>query len=83
LDDTTERLTATAGSFLAGKVLEQPGDLPVVDLDEDDSVEHLYCIGWAGATVTDTYDFRLSGLDTYSVTPRATIGYGGMVVKAP
>ena len=88
LTDTTERLTAGSALFMSGKILGEQAALPNVDLDEDDATEFGYCIGWTGATVTDTYDFRLytqsgGALDTYTVTPRATIGYGGMVMKAP
>ena len=88
LTDTTERLTAGSALFVEGKVLGEQASLPNVDLAEDDTSEFGYCVGFTGATATDTYDFRLytqagDPIDTYTVTPRATIGYGGMVVMAP
>lgn len=81
LTPTTEQLTSGAGAFVAGQVISAPVELPVVDLAEDGETEFAYCLGFSGATVTDTYDFRLESLDTYTQTPRATIGYGGTTIK--
>jgi len=50
--------------------------------------ELVFCLGWGAATIGDTYDFRLydqagTAIDTYTVTPRATIGYPAVVYRQP
>ena len=85
---TTERLTSGAGGFVAGSVLGQLVSIPNVDLAENDETEFVFCISWIDATVTATYDFRLydqagNAIDTYTVTPRATIGYPTFTVRQP
>jgi hypothetical protein len=84
---TTDQLS-TSGTFVAGALVRTSNAIPTVDLDNDPAskTELEYCFVWDTDAAADaTYDFRLrkqdgSVLDTYTVTPRATIqaiGAGG------
>lgn len=85
---TTERLISGAGGFVAGMVIGQLVAIPNIDLAQNDETEFVFCLGWTDATIADTYDFRFydqagTAIDTYSVTPRATIGYPATLLRTP
>jgi hypothetical protein len=77
---TTDQLS-TGGTFVAGAVVRTSNAIPTIDLDDDPATktELEYCLEWDSDVSADaTYDIRLykqdgSALDTYDVTPRATV----------
>lgn len=81
---TTARLTAPsgkAGYFTAGICADESNVSATVDITEDYYTEMLYVITIASG-VTGYFDFRTyagaAPLDAYTVTPRWTIGTGGI-----
>jgi hypothetical protein len=77
--ETTERLTSGAGAYTAGTVRGRQSTIDNIDLAQDAQTEFVDCLCVANATPAATYDFRLydqsgSAIDTYTVTPRVTIG---------
>jgi hypothetical protein len=81
---TTEQLS-TSGTFVPGALVRTSNAIPTVDLDNDPAqkTELEYCVVWDTDAAADaTYDFRIrkqdgSVIDTYTVTPRATIQASG------
>jgi len=76
---TTELLTSDEAANVACAVVRSSSDYPVLDLGNSETeCEYVIKISTSAAAST-TYDFRVyksdnTALDTYSVTPRLTIG---------
>jgi hypothetical protein len=75
---TTNQLSTT-GTFVAGALLRTSNAVPTVDIALNGKTEIEGCFSWdTSVTAGDTFDFRLrqqdgTVLNTYTVTPRATI----------
>jgi len=76
---TTELLTSDEASNLACAVVRSSSDYPILDFNNSETeCEYVVKIS-TSATASTTYDFRVykgdnTALDTYSVTPRLTVG---------
>jgi hypothetical protein len=78
---TTQQLTAGSGSFTTGRMWDNENGSDSIDIGEDDFTELEFNLATQSpATDGDYFDFRVyaggSPLDTYTVTPRWTIGGG-------
>jgi hypothetical protein len=81
---TTDQLS-TSGTFVPGLLVLTSNAIPSVDLDDSPAskTELEYCLAWdTDAVDGDTNDFRLyksdgTAIDTYTVTPRATVQAAG------
>ena len=80
---TTARLTApsgkTTGDFVTGRRWDDENGTDTIDLTTDDYTEVEWCLqAQSPATNGDYFDFRVyaggSALDSYTVTPRWTVG---------
>ena len=75
---TTQQLSGS-GTFAAGGLIRTSNSIPSIDIVLNGRTENEWCLSFnASAVATDFYDFRYrkqdgSVIDTYSVTPRATI----------
>lgn len=83
---TTARLTAPSGKttsdFVTGRRWDDENGTDTIDITTDDYTEVGWLVGLSSAPVDgDYFDFRVyagsSPLDTYTVTPRWTVGSGG------
>jgi len=78
---TTVQLLAPAtkdtGDFQAGKIHESSNPADAIDLDADKYTEVEFCLKATEYAGEVSYDFRIEGLDTYTVTPQLTIIAGG------
>lgn len=83
---TTARLTAPSGKttsdFVTGRRWDDENGTDTIDITTDDYTEVEWLVGLSSAPVDgDYFDFRVyagsSPLDTYTVTPRWTVGSGG------
>jgi hypothetical protein len=82
---TTARLTApsgkTTGDFVTGRRWDDENGTDSIDITTDDYTEVEWCLkAQSPAEASDYYEFRVyagtSPLDTYTVTPKWTIGGG-------
>lgn len=76
---TTQQLTAGSGSFTTGRMWDNENGSDSIDIGDDGYTELEWNLATqAPAAVDDYFDFRVyagsSPLDTYTVTPRWTIG---------
>lgn len=85
---TTARLTAPSGKttsdFVTGRRWDDENGTDTIDITTDDYTEVEWLVQLSSAPVNgDYFDFRVyaggSPLDTYTVTPRWTVGSGGTV----
>jgi len=83
---TTARLTApsgkTTGDFMTGRRWDDENGSDSIDITADDYTEAEWNLTMSSAPATsDYFDFRVyaggSALDTYTLTPRWTVGSGG------
>ena len=74
---TTVQLTAPSGKttadFDAGKIHESSNPADSINITADDYTEIEFCFEATDAAADVQYDFRIEGLDTYTVTPQLTI----------
>lgn len=84
---TTARLTAPSGKttsdFVTGRRWDDENGSDAIDITVDDYTELEWCLAaQSPAIATDYFDFRVYAadvaLDTYTVTPRWTIGTAGI-----
>lgn len=83
---TTARLTApsgkTTGDFTTGRRWDDENGDDNIDIAEDEYTELEWILTIAGADTDDYFEFRVyngdSVLDTYTLTPKWTIGSGGV-----
>jgi len=77
---TTYQLAAPSGKsttdFDAGKIHESSNPADAVDITADDYTEIEFCFQATSHASEVSYDFRIEGLDTYTVTPQATVSSG-------
>lgn len=78
---TTQQLTAGSGSFTTGRMWDNENGSDSIDIGDDGYTELEWNLATqAPAAVDDYFDFRVyadsSPLDTYTQTPRWTIGAG-------
>ena len=75
---TTFQLTAPATKsttdFVAGKIHESSNPADSIDITTDDYTEVEFCIQATEYAKEVQYDFRIEGLDDYTVTPQWTVG---------
>lgn len=83
---TTAQLTAPSGKstsdFVTGRLWDDENGTDSIDITADDYTELEWCLhAQSPATNGDYFDFRVyagaAALDTYTVTPRWTLGTGG------
>ncbi len=80
-ENTTARLTPpagkTTGDFVAGRIADDENPLDTVNITADDYTEVAWVLqAQSPAANDDIYQFRVSGLDVYTVVPEWTIGDG-------
>lgn len=89
---TTAQLTAPSGKstsdFVAGRLWDDENGSDSIDITADDYTEVEWCLQAQSPAVNgDYFDFRVyagaSALDTYTVTPRWTLGAGGPAPASP
>lgn len=82
---TTYQLEAPATKattdFVAGKIHESSNPADSIDITADDYTELEFCFKATEAAGEVSYDFRIEGLDTYTVTPQLTISAGGETLE--
>lgn len=85
--NTTARLTAPSGKttsdFTAGRIQDDENPCDAINIAADQYTEIAWCLKFQSPAVDDdAYDFRVTvggvALDTYTVTPRVTVGSGGI-----
>lgn len=90
-EDTTARLTAPSGKstsdFTTGRRWDDENGSDTIDITSDFYTELEWCLqSQAPAVLTDYFEFRVyagsSPLNTYSVTPKWTIGSAAAVLTA-
>ena len=83
---TTAQLTAPSGKstsdFVTGRMWDNENGTDSIDITADDYTEIEWCLqAQSPAVNTDYFDFRVyagaSALDSYTLTPRWTLGSGG------
>jgi hypothetical protein len=84
---TTAQLTGGSGTFVAGSISDDTNPLPSVDIGADGNTELEWCVNTQSPAVnTDYFDFRVTAngtaLDTYTATPRLTLGTGGSAITS-
>lgn len=80
---TTSRLTGGTGSFAPGRIWDNENGTDALNPDTDEHTEVAWCLQLAaGLSGGDYFDFRVyagaSPLSDYPVTPRWTVGAGGI-----
>jgi hypothetical protein len=74
---TTAQLTApatkTTGDFDAGRIEEVDNPATAIDITDGNYTEIEFCFKATGGSREVQYDFRIVGLDTYTLTPQLTI----------
>jgi fibronectin-binding autotransporter adhesin len=73
---TTQRLTGGSGSFTAGRRWDNENGTDTIDIGSDGNTELEWLVGLQGLADGDYVDFRLTPIDTYTATPRWTVGSG-------
>ena len=81
---TTAQLTApsgkTTGDFVTGRMWDDENGTDSIDITADDYTEVEYCVQFptaGGAANDEVYQFRVAGINSYTVTPTITINTGG------
>lgn len=91
-DATTAQLTApsgkTTGDFVTGRMWDDENGTDAIDITTDDYTELEWCLqAQSPAVDTDYFEFRVyagsSALDTYTVTPKWTLGSGAAATSLP
>lgn len=75
---TTQQLTGGTGTFTAGRRWDDENGTDAIDVASDGNTELEWAIGLQSLTNGDFVDFRLTPIDTYTVTPRWTVGSAGV-----
>ena len=74
---TSARLTPPSGKttsdFMAGRIEEDVNPAAPVNIGPDDYTEMEWCVQATANAPLTTYDFRIEGLDNYTVIPKLTL----------